>query len=93
VERSLHHITGTPLGLWRSAVERNVGRVRSELEYFTISEIINTGMHEFLDRLQGQMNTIDHDIFEAFLSRTPVAKKGMSQNQKQGQNQTQTQSA
>jgi uncharacterized alpha-E superfamily protein len=74
-------------------VERNVGRVRSELEYFTISEIINNGMHEFLDRLQGQMNIIDSDIFEAFLSRTPVAKKGLSQNQNQNQSQNQSQSA
>ncbi len=91
VERSLHHITGTPLGLWRNAVERNVGRVRSELEYFTISEIINNGMHEFLDRLQGQMNIIDRDIFEVFLSRTPVAKKGISQKQGQSQSQNQSQ--
>jgi uncharacterized alpha-E superfamily protein len=75
VERSLRHITGTPFGIWRNPVERNVGKIRSELEYVTIAEIIRSGMHEFLDRLQGQINVIDQDIFEAFLSRTPMAKK------------------
>jgi uncharacterized alpha-E superfamily protein len=78
VERSLHQITGTPFGMWRAPVERNIGKIRSKLEYLTIEEIIHTGMHEFLDRLQEQMNTIDRDIFEAFLSRTPTVKKEMT---------------
>jgi uncharacterized alpha-E superfamily protein len=81
VEQSLHQITGTPLGMWRNPVERNVGRVRSELEYVTISEIVSTGMHEFLDRLQGQINVIDQYIFEEFLSRTPAIGKKMAQSQ------------
>jgi uncharacterized alpha-E superfamily protein len=81
VEQSLHQITGTPLGMWRNPVERNVGKVRSELEYVTISEIVSTGMHEFLDRLQGQINIIDHHIYEEFLSRTPAIRTEMAQSQ------------
>lgn len=95
VERSLHQITGTPMGMWRNTVERNVGRVRSELEYVTIAEIVNAGMHEFLDRLQGQMNVIDQNIFDEFLSRTPVGKKEAApkaQTQTQSPDQTQGQS-
>jgi uncharacterized alpha-E superfamily protein len=83
MERSLHQITGTPFGMWRNPVERTVGRVRSELEYVTITEIVAEGMHEFLDRLQQQLNAIDQDIFETFFSREPIATKGLTQSQSQ----------
>jgi uncharacterized alpha-E superfamily protein len=84
-ERSLHQITGTPLGMWRNSVERTIGKVRSELEYVTISEIISTGMHEFLDRLQQQINSIDKDMFESFFSREPVVQRDTVQSQMQRQ--------
>ncbi|MGB8698773.1 MAG: alpha-E domain-containing protein [Thermosynechococcaceae cyanobacterium] len=83
LERSLHQITGTPFGMWRNPVERTIGRVRSDLEYVTITEIITGGMHEFLDGLQQQVNTIDQDVFETFFSRAPLTIKGDSQIQTQ----------
>lgn len=83
VERALHQITGTPFGMWRHPVERTVGKVRSRLEYTTISEIIRGGMHEFLDGLQQEFNIIHKDVFEAFLSREPMAPKGQTQMQRQ----------
>jgi uncharacterized alpha-E superfamily protein len=86
-ERSLHKITGTPLGTWRSSVERALGRLRSELDYLTIDEIINRGMHEFLDQLQSQMNQVGDKIDETFFSVQPV----MMQSQGQFQSQTQSQ--
>ena len=33
-ERSLHQITGVPIGTWQNPVERVLGRLRSELDYF-----------------------------------------------------------
>ncbi|MCM1984700.1 alpha-E domain-containing protein [Lyngbya confervoides] len=71
-ERSLHAITGSPLGFWQNDSERTLGRLRSELEYATIEEILHQGMHEFLDRLQLQMNTVDRTIFETFFSLEPI---------------------
>jgi uncharacterized alpha-E superfamily protein len=67
-ERSLHHITGTPLGSWRTPVERAMGRLRSDLDYITIDDIVQRGLHEFLDDLQSQMNHIDSTIFETFFA-------------------------
>jgi uncharacterized alpha-E superfamily protein len=86
VERSLHQISGTPIGTWRNAAERTIGKVRSELEFVTISEIVSDGMHEFLDRLQQQLNAIDRDIFKTFFSREPIAgvsPKSLTQMQTQ----------
>lgn len=70
-ERSLHQITGTPTGTWINPVERALGRLRSELDYLTIEEIIQTGLHEFLDHLQQQMNGVGNEIFETFFALEP----------------------
>ncbi|MDG2990798.1 alpha-E domain-containing protein [Candidatus Synechococcus calcipolaris G9] len=72
VEYSLYQITGTPLGSWQLPVERCLGRLRSDLDYLTIDEIINRGMHEFLDQLQSQMNQVDNEIFTAFFALEPI---------------------
>lgn len=72
-EQSLHQITGTPLGAWRIPAERAMGRLRSELEYLTIEEIIQGGMHEFLDRLQQQMNHVDDQMYMSFFALPTVS--------------------
>ncbi|MBD2104663.1 alpha-E domain-containing protein [Leptolyngbya sp. FACHB-261] len=71
-ERSVHQITGTPTGTWRNPVERALGRLRSELDYSTIEEIIQTGLHEFLDQLQRRMNGIGEKMFETFFALEPL---------------------
>lgn len=72
-ERSLHQITGTPEGTWSSPVERACGKLRSDLDYLTIEDIIDTGLHEFLDGLQRQMNGISAKICETFFALEPIA--------------------
>jgi uncharacterized alpha-E superfamily protein len=67
-ERSLQCITGTPVGTWQNPVERSLGRLRAELDYLTIEEVIQQGLHEFLDRLQTQLNLIDKKMFETFFA-------------------------
>jgi uncharacterized alpha-E superfamily protein len=67
-EYSLHRITGTPLGAHRNAPEQKLGKLRSELEYANIEEIIEEGLHEFLDRLQINFNNIGNSIFETFFT-------------------------
>ncbi|WP_448562700.1 alpha-E domain-containing protein [Trichothermofontia sp.] len=67
-ERSLHRITGTPAGTWSNPAERALGRLRSELDYTVAEEVIQAGLHEFLDRLQQQMNDVGEQIFETFFA-------------------------
>lgn len=67
-ERSLHEITGSPVGTWRTPVERVMGRLRADLDYITIEELIEVGLHEFLDRLQSRMNEVGEKIFETFFA-------------------------
>jgi uncharacterized alpha-E superfamily protein len=72
-ERSLHEITGTPIGTWRTPVERTLGRLRSDLDYLTIEEVIQNGLHEVLDNLQRQMNEVGDKVFETFIALEPVS--------------------
>lgn len=71
-ERSLHQITGSPVGNWAYTSERTLGRLRSELEYTTLDEVFSVGLHEFLDKLQSQLNTVGKNIHEDFMA-VPVA--------------------
>lgn len=65
-EQSLHKISGTPAGSWRLSSERQLGKVRSHLEYITLEEIFHTGLHEFLDQLQDDLNHVGSTIAENF---------------------------
>ncbi len=71
-ERSLHQITGTPEGTWCNPVERNLGKLRSDLDYLMIDEVIDTGLHQFLDSLQGRINNVDDCIFKMFFDLKPL---------------------
>lgn len=67
-ERSLHQITGTPVGTWRTTVERSMGRLRTDMDYITIDDVIDKGLHEFLDDLQSRMNDVGEKMFETFFA-------------------------
>ena len=45
-----------------------MGRLRSELAYTTVSDIMNAGLHEFLDALQIKMNETGDAIYESFIA-------------------------
>lgn len=67
-ERSLHQISGSPFGTWYTASDRALGRLRSELDYLTIDEIMQQGLHEFLDSMQVGLNEISTHIFNDFFA-------------------------
>ena len=92
-ERSMHAVTGTPLGDFRSRPEQLAGRLRSDLEFTRIEEILKRGLHEEIDRLQVDIGEIGAAIAERFFavrSNRPAARQ--SQSQSRGR-QTQSQSS
>ncbi|MBW4463784.1 MAG: alpha-E domain-containing protein [Nodosilinea sp. WJT8-NPBG4] len=72
-ERSLHQISGTSMGTWRTGSDRALGRLRSELDYLTIDEITQRGLHEFLDDLQTRFNTVGEKVFSDFFALEPAS--------------------
>lgn len=51
--------------------ERALGRLRAELEYVTFEEIFQQGLHEFLDKLQGDLNQVGDRIYTDFIATQP----------------------
>jgi uncharacterized alpha-E superfamily protein len=65
-QESLHSISGSPLGSFQSEGERLLGRLRSELDYAKIDEIMEQGLHQYVDALQGQLNDAGAAIQQQF---------------------------
>ncbi len=71
-EKSLQQITGTQPGTWQNPVDRELGRLRSQLDYLMIDEILQRGLHEFLDNLQQRINLVGDKMFETFFALESV---------------------
>jgi uncharacterized alpha-E superfamily protein len=67
-DECLHAITGNPQRSFLCGSEQKLGMLRSELDYTRVDSVISSGLHEFLDGLQGKMNTIDTAILEDFFA-------------------------
>ncbi|MDA1016848.1 MAG: alpha-E domain-containing protein [Planctomycetota bacterium] len=64
---SLHAISGSPEGTFWNVADKRLGKLRSELAYSTVDEIIGIGLHEFLDSLQTQLNGVGEGIKNTFI--------------------------
>lgn len=68
VRHSLHAISGTPLGTFRTKPEKLLGQMCSDLAYTNIEEIVQFGVHEYIDDLQINLNEIGVGIYDTFLA-------------------------
>ncbi|MCW6035709.1 alpha-E domain-containing protein [Spirulina subsalsa FACHB-351] len=68
-EKSLHKITNTPVGSWSNPAERSLGRLCSRLGYCTIEDVIDIGLHEFLDQMQRSLNEVGGNIAISFFGQ------------------------
>lgn len=67
-ERSLHAITGCPVGAFSCRPEQLLGRLCADLSYTEIQTIIEGGLHEFIDDLQARLNQIGQAVFDRFFA-------------------------
>ncbi len=73
---SLYAISGTPDGQVRNDAERQLGSLCADLTFFKLDEVVESGLHEYLDQLQDRMNTVGEEVFQTFYARkAPVAAK------------------
>src|SRR5207249_11038068 len=71
-------------GTFRHVPEKLLGQLCSDLSFTSVDEIINSGLHEYLDDLQTRMNQVAAGIYETFFAlKTPNPAKRMSQHQTQ----------
>ncbi len=63
---ALQRIIGPHRSPATAEVTRQLGRLRSDLAFGDIEEILRSGLHEYLDRFQEHLNEIGVDIDRAF---------------------------
>ncbi|WP_231943621.1 alpha-E domain-containing protein [Aeoliella mucimassa] len=81
-QHSLCQITGSPMGTFRFQSEQRMGRLRMELDYTSIDDIIREGMHEYIDRFQSQLNGLGSAIHDDFFRlHTESAEPTQTQSQ------------
>ncbi|MDZ7693724.1 MAG: alpha-E domain-containing protein [Balneolaceae bacterium] len=78
-EQCLYKISDSSGKGFNNSAEKKIGSLRSQLEYHDVSDVINYGLHEYLDELQLNINEISNAIHENFFS---VGSR--VQNQQQG---------
>jgi uncharacterized alpha-E superfamily protein len=84
-QSSLHRIIGPHGTAATHNVQRLLGRLRSDLEFGDAQEIIDAGLHEYLDHFQSKLNQIDDAINRAFFqvvapkpAGTPLVAQGQA---------------
>jgi uncharacterized alpha-E superfamily protein len=65
---SLHAISHSPPGTFANQAEQQLGRLRGELAYTQVEEIVFGGLHEFLDSLQARLRQVGDAVHETFFA-------------------------
>ncbi|MCC5842366.1 MAG: alpha-E domain-containing protein [Opitutales bacterium] len=66
IDQNIRAIAGTPEGLFTNEPEQLAGRLRSEVVYTSVDEIIREGLHQYLDRLQRRLIDIHQSLYRTF---------------------------
>lgn len=66
-EQSLHQISGSTHGYTNEA-EKQLGLVKSQLEFTDIKDIFDSGLHENIDNFQKQLNRVSTAIYDTFFA-------------------------
>lgn len=75
----LHRINGSHNGHGHNPAEKQLGRLEADLEYTDIDEVINYGMHEYLDNVQTRLNEADSAIGVTYFNVKPVKEEATTE--------------
>jgi uncharacterized alpha-E superfamily protein len=67
LNRALRRISDVPEGRFCNNAERLAGRLVAELQFSTMDEVFDAGLHDYLDRLQIKLNDIGSALFSAYI--------------------------
>jgi uncharacterized alpha-E superfamily protein len=94
LNHALRKISGVAEGRFCNDAEKLAGRLFAELQFSTVDEIFEAGLHDYLDRLQAKLNDIGASLFNAYIVQnfTNLEDEIMVQQEEQQQQQSQWQS-
>lgn len=64
---AMRRISGCAEGRFCNTAERLAGRLVAELQFSTVEEIFDQGLHLYLDQLQIKLNNIGNALFDAYI--------------------------
>ncbi len=67
-EICLRKLSGTSGKGYSNTAEKKLGALQSRLEYQDVNDVINEGLHEYLDGLQVEINKISDSIHDNFFT-------------------------
>jgi len=70
-EKSLNTITGNEGGFTNSA-EKQLGKLKAQLEFADINDIFEGGLHEYVDGFQKELNEVSVAIYDSFFSNKHI---------------------
>ncbi|MEZ6046480.1 MAG: alpha-E domain-containing protein [Planctomycetaceae bacterium] len=80
---SLRSVTGSSTGTFSNLSEQRMGRLCSNMDYTTIQDIIQQGLHQYIDDFQNQLNMVGdaiRDDFFTFKQKLSSATQTQTQN-------------
>jgi uncharacterized alpha-E superfamily protein len=72
LDEDLHRLSGKERREYRSNEERSFGKLLSDLNFLTIDEILNSGLHQFLEKVQATLDQLDDHIYQEYMYHPPV---------------------
>ncbi len=67
LNHALRRISGVADGRFCNDAEKLAGRLVAELQFSTVDEIFDQGLHPYLDQLQSRLNDIGAALFDAYI--------------------------
>lgn len=63
----LHSISGMPAGAFSNEAERLTGSILAQMNFSSVDNVWSSGLHQFVDDLQKQLNLIGQQVFETYV--------------------------
>lgn len=67
LDSALRAISGSPGGRFNNRAEKLCGRLLAEIQFSTIEEVFDAGLHDYLDVIQQKLNAIGEALFDAYI--------------------------
>jgi len=67
LNEALRHISGVSERRFSNNAEKLCGRLVAELQFCTIEEVFDAGLHDYLDQIQIKLNDIGNALFDAYI--------------------------
>lgn len=80
-EASLRAVAGLPAGRPAGEPERLLGRLRSDLGFMMVADVMRRGLHEFLDDVQTRINEVHAALADAFFAPRLAAADAQNDQQ------------